>query len=168
MEHGLDKDVYRDMLELQILFLNNADFRNFLRNSVVKPSQKRRILGILFQDSLSNLTLEFLKLVLRKARMDNVEGIIIAYVQLFRKAHRMQTITVFTARELSEKQKTELQSGLNQQLPEDIVELRCEVRPYLIGGFLLRFGDYRYDDTIYRRIENLRREFEENYYESKF
>ena len=166
-EHGLDREVYQDMLELRVLFLNNTDFRNFLRNSAVKPSQKRRILEVLFRDRIHSLTLEFLQLVLRKARINNVEGIIMAYVQLYRKENHLQTVTVYTAQELSENRKNELQATLAEQLPQDIVELRCVVRPKLIGGMMLRYDDYLYDDSISGKIENLHREFESNYYESK-
>ena len=166
-EHGLDKEVYQDMLELRILFLNNTDFRNFLRNSAIKPSQKRRILEVLFRNTLNKLTLEFLLLVLRKARINNVEGIIMAYVQLYRKENHLQTVSVYTAKELSDSQKMELQAILTERLPEQTVDLRCETRPELIGGLRLRFGDYRYDNSILSNLEHLRRTFASNLYESK-
>ena len=167
-EQDLDRVVYQDMNELRFLLLNHTDFRNFLRSPAISSSQKGRILGRLFKDSLNKLTLDFLMLVLRKSRISNVQGIILAYVQLYRKEHHLKTITVYTAREISSKQKDALQKKLDKQFEDQTIEMRCIVRPEIIGGLVLRYDDYLYNNSVSVKLQKLRHEFEFNPHETQF
>jgi F-type H+-transporting ATPase subunit delta len=167
-EQGLEQEIYHDMVELRVLLFNHAEFRLFLKNSAIRPSQKGQILNALFKDLLNQLTLDFLQLLLKKSRINNVRGIILAYVQLYRRIHRLRTITVYTANELSTAQETELHATLSKQLPTKTIELRNQVRPEIIGGLVLRFDDYLFDNSLSTRLEKFRRDFESNVYESQF
>ncbi|MDR2906653.1 MAG: ATP synthase F1 subunit delta [Bacteroidales bacterium] len=167
IEQGLEQEIYHDMIELRALLLDQADFRLFLKNSAIKPSQKSQILNTLFKDSVHQLTLDFMQLILKKSRISNVQGIILAYIELHRKVHRLRTVTVYTANELSPSHKDELQAVLTEKLPTKTVELRTEVRPQIIGGLVLRFDDYLFDNSLSARLGKLRRDFESNVYESQ-
>jgi F-type H+-transporting ATPase subunit delta len=166
-EQGLEKEVYHDMFELRVLFLNHTDFRNFLRNPAIKPSQKGKILHELFKNTFHKLSLDFLLLVLKKSRINNVQGIVTAYVQLYRKEYHLKTVTVFTAKDLLDEQKNSLHAALTKQFVDQTVELRYRVRPELIGGLVLRYDDNIYDNCILSKLEKFRREFEFNSYESQ-
>ncbi len=167
-EQGLDKEVYQDMVELRMLVLGrNSEFKHFLQNPAIKPAQKGQILEALFKDKLNQLTLNFLQLILKKSRLNNVSGIIMAYVQLYRKKHRHKTVTVYTAKDLSEQQKDELSSVLGKQFPTHTVELRCRLYSKMIGGMTLRYDDYLFDNSIATYLRHLRRNFEYNPHESQ-
>lgn len=168
-EQNLDKEVYQDMEELRVLLLSgNMEFKHFLQNSVVKPLLKSKILEEMFKDKLNRLTLDFLQLILKKSRLNNVAGIIMAYAQLYAKLHNHKTITVYTAKELSEKQKKELAEIVSKQFPNYTIELRCRLYSKMIGGISLRYDDYLYDNSILTQLRNLRKNFDFNPHEPQF
>jgi F-type H+-transporting ATPase subunit delta len=164
-ERELERIVYNDMLELRILAISNNEFRNFLKNPGIKTSQKARILRELFKDVFNQLTLDFLRLVLKKSRIDNIMNIATAYVRIYRKENNLKTVTVYTERELLDQQKQDLQAVLSEQLSGKTIELRCRVYPEVIGGLILRYDDYLYNNSIARQLRNFRRKFESNPHE---
>jgi len=166
-EQGLDEVVYNDMVELRVLAVNNSDFRNFLKNSSIKPSQKASILHNLFDKIFHKLTLDFLMLILKKLRLNNIQGITTAYVQLYRKEYHIKTVTVFTEKDLLDDQKQALLNVLSKQIPDQSIELRYRIYPDLIGGLVLRYGDYLYDGCVASQLAGMRRNFEYNLHKSQ-
>ena len=166
-EQGLEKAVYSDMHELRVLTLINSDFRIFLGNPVIKHSTKAHILQKLFAETFHKLTMDFLMLILKKSRLNNIQGIATSYVQIYRKEYRLKTITVFTEKELLDQQKQGLLTVLSQQMPDQTVELRTRIRPEIIGGFILRYDDYLYDGSVATQLKNLHRKFESNFHKSQ-
>jgi len=166
-EQGLDKFVYNDMVELRVFSVNNSEFRNFLRNPAIKHSQKARILHVLFDGVFHKLTLDFLMLILKKLRLNNIQGISTAYVELYRKEHHLQTVTVYTKKELLDPQKQHLLSVLNEQMPGQTIELRYRIRPEIIGGLVFRYGDYYYDGSVATLLKSIRHKFEYNLHKSQ-
>ena len=49
----------------------------------------------------------------------------------------------------------------------DKVELTEKVDKELIGGFIIRVGDKQYDESVARKLNNLKREFSKNPYISE-
>ncbi len=166
-ERGLEKVVYNDMVELRMLTLNSNDFRNFLRNPAIKPSQKGHIAQTLFKDVFHQLTLDFLLLIIKKSRVGNIQNIATAYVQLYRKDYHLMTVTVYTSKELVHEQKQDLLAVLNKQIPNQTVELRNRIYPKMIGGLVLRYEDYLYDGSIATQLKKFRNKFEFNLHESQ-
>jgi F-type H+-transporting ATPase subunit delta len=165
-EQGVEKAVYDDLVELRILTFSNREFKSFLKNPVIKTSQKGRILQKMFDGVFHKLTLDFLLLILKKARINNIINIATAYVRIYRKEHHFTTVTVYTAKELLTQQKQGLLETLTNQLPGETIELRNRIYPEVIGGLIIRYGDYLYNESIGRKLRNFRRGFESNLYET--
>jgi F-type H+-transporting ATPase subunit delta len=48
------------------------------------------------------------------------------------------------------------------------VDLIEDIKGEIIGGFILKFGQYQFDDSIRKKITKLKREFNINVYEKGF
>ena len=166
-ERDVDKIVYDNMLELRVLTTNTVDFRNFLKSPVIKTSQKIHILKLLFADAFHPLTLDFLVLILKKARVGNILNIATAYVRMYRLKNHLKTVTVYAEKELLDSQKQQIVAALSQQMPSQTIELRCRTYPGVIGGLVLRCDDYFYDGSVGRQIRNFRENFKINPYQSE-
>ena len=164
-ERGVDKIVYNDMLELRVLTVSSNEFKNFLKSPTIKTSQKAHVLKDLFKDTFHQLTLDFLQLILKKARVGNIMNIATAYVRMYRIEHHLKTVTVFTEKTLLDQQKQELETVLSRQMPDETIELRCQTYPELIGGLVLRYDDYLYDASIAKQLKQFRHNFEFNLHE---
>ncbi|MCL2028116.1 MAG: ATP synthase F1 subunit delta [Bacteroidales bacterium] len=167
-ERGIEKAVYNDMLELRVLTVNNVDFKNFLKSPTIKNSQKAHILKLLFTDAFNPLTLDFLLLILKKARVGNIMNIATAYVRMYRIENHLKTVTVYTEKELFDPQKQQLETTLKSQIPGETIELRCRTHPGLIGGLVLRYDDYLFNGSISRQLKNFRLNLQFNHYETQF
>lgn len=155
-ERGIAKEVYDNMLELRILTFENVDFRNFLTNPTIRPSQKAIVLKNLFKDMFHQLTLDFIMLIIKKARGWNMMNIATAYVRKYRIEHHFKTVTVYTEKVLADEQKQSLTTALGKQMPDETIELRCHTWPNLIGGIAFRYDDYLYDLSIKKQLEMFR------------
>jgi F-type H+-transporting ATPase subunit delta len=164
-ERGIEKDVYDDMLEIRALTVTNMDFKNFLKSPTLKTSQKTHILKVLLENVLHQLTLDFLLLILKKARVGNILNIATAYVRLYRVENHLKTVTVYTEKTLVTKQRQDLEAMLTKQMPGETIELRPQVYPGVIGGFVLRYDDYLYNASIARHIKNFHLKLESNQYQ---
>jgi len=164
-ERGIEKTVYNDMLELRVLTVNSVDFKNFLKSPTIKTSQKVHILKELFKDVFHELTLDFLLLILKKARVGNILNIATAYVRMYRIKHQLKTVTVYTEKMLLSRQRQDLETALNKQMPNETIELRCRTHPGVIGGLVLRYDDYLFNGSISEHLKNFRLKLESNHYE---
>ena len=63
-------------------------------------------------------------------------------------------VQVVSAVQLEEAQRQRLAKALKQRLKRD-VRLHCEVAPALIGGAVVRMGDFVIDGSLKARIERL-------------
>jgi F-type H+-transporting ATPase subunit delta len=166
-ERGVDKIVYNDMLELRVLTITSSEFKNFLKSPTVKTSQKAHILKELFKTVFHPLSLDFLLLILKKARVGNIMNIATAYVRMYRDENHLKTVTVFTEKTLLTQQKQALEKALNQQMPGETIELRPHTHSGIIGGLVLRYDDYLYNASIAKKLRNFRHNFEFNLHESQ-
>jgi len=164
-ERGVSREVHDDMLELRILTTSSSEFKNFLKSPTIKTSQKAYILKEIFKDTLHPLSLDFLLLILKKARVANILNIATAYVRLYREVNHFKTVTVYTEKTLLTQQRQELKAALSKQMPGETIELRCQTYPELIGGVVLRFDDYLFNGSISRQIKNFHLKLESNLYE---
>ena len=155
-ERGIAKEVYNNMLDLRILSLQNVEFRKFLTNPTIKPTQKAEILSNVFKDAFHQTSLDFILLITKKARGWNIVNIATAYVRKYRFENNHRTISVYTENPLREDQKDSLKATLSKQLSEGTIDLRCHTWPNLIGGIALRYNDLLYNASIGKQLENLR------------
>ena len=166
-ERGIEKRVYDDMLELRSLTVNSAEFKNFLKSPTIKISQKVHILKELFKDIFHELSLDFLLLILKKARVGNILNIATAYVRMYRIKYHLKTVTVYTEKTLLSRQRQDLEAALNKQMPNETIELRCRTHDGLIGGLVLRYDDYFYNGSISEQLKNFRLKLDTNFHESQ-
>ena len=74
-----------------------------------------------------------------------------------------------TARPLSDEALAAIKAKLNSSVQTDKeIELTTEVNEGLMGGFIVQFGDRRYDASIANKLLDLRKEFDTNLYVKRF
>jgi F0F1-type ATP synthase delta subunit len=109
--------------------------------------------------------LDFLLLILKKARVGNILNIATAYARMYRIENHLKTVTVYTEKTLISQQQKDLVAMLSEQLPGETIELRPRTFPGAIGGFALRYDDYFYDATIGNQLRNFHLKLESNHYD---
>lgn len=143
----------------------SPDLVMLLKSPVVKTEKKRTILNTIFAGKIGAITLKFLELVTQKKREDQLPEIANAFQQIYREHKGIVTAEIITAVPLGEEGKRKALAFITNLY--DKVELTEKVDKELIGGFIIRVGDKQYDESVARKLNNLKREFSKNPYISE-
>lgn len=129
----------------------------FLTSGAVGRTQRRRVLDKVFAGRASELFFNFLQVLNDHERLDLLLPIRRALRQLSDERARRVRVQIRSAVELAPRQQTQLQQLLRDTLKLEPV-LETKVDPELIGGVLIRVGDWQYDATLRHQLDVIRSE----------
>lgn len=157
---------YKDVLFVKDTLKAAADLRAVLHSPVITADKKESILDAIFKGQIGLLTAHFCALVVRHGREANLSEILERFVVQYRQHQNIVVAQITTASDLSENTLNQLR-GLVNVNPGQKVELRTEVKPEIIGGFVVRVGDKQADASVAGKLRAIRRTFKENPYQPK-
>ncbi len=105
--------------------------------------------------ALSALSLRILEVLVRNHRMNQLGEILEALRQMVNDALGVSVAQVRSAMELDEREKSQLQTTLEQRFGEKI-DLELQTDPDLLGGFVAQIGSEVYDASVRRRLNKLK------------
>jgi F-type H+-transporting ATPase subunit delta len=129
-------------------------FERFLASPRIRVEEKTRILDLVFATRMTPLFLKFLKVVARHGRLDCLREIRSAAQRLYTEMLGRVEVTVRTATPLGGPLRTQIEARLVAALGKP-VDLRCEVKPELLGGIQVRVGDTVYDGSLDSRLDKM-------------
>lgn len=154
-EKNLNKEVLEDMQQLLNVINNSEDFKSFLKNSTIKPSQKKAIIHALFNDKMNALTLRFLDLVISYERESMLKTIVYHYIESSRLEQGIRKATLTTAVNIGSDFKSKLYSKLEKGIGSKL-KFEEKTDPELIGGFILRVDDLQLDASIKGKLAKIK------------
>lgn len=100
-DFAIEKDaiemVYKDMQALTSLCKSNRDFLLVLKSPILKTEKKQKIFAAVFRNSLSEITLAYLKIITAKRRESLLQDMALAFVDLYKDYKGILTTIVKTA-----------------------------------------------------------------------
>jgi F-type H+-transporting ATPase subunit delta len=146
----------------------NRDFYVMMKSPVINIDAKRNVLNKLFGEHYDELTIGFLRILLRKNREMYLPEIAKAFLIQYRAYKHISVVKLVTAKEVSEEfVDTIRQTILDSYEPDHKLEIETKVDPELIGGFQLEYDGKMYDASLSRKLESLKKNFSENLYISQ-
>ena len=160
MKTGADSnclDALKDDMDLLSATISkNPMFKIILNNPVIKPQQKRRVLGILLEKRVHPLTLNFINLIIYNRREILLADITRNFITSYEKSKGIRRAHVVSAVGMDEPVKQKLQQQLNRLFQAD-VRMTDETNPALIGGFILKVDDRQYDASLASALNRIRK-----------
>lgn len=157
-----------DVQSFHHLVEESRDFYVFLKSPVIPFSKKKSILEQLFGDKYDELTLKFLLLLTQKQREAYLPEVADHFMKQYRDLKEISTARITSAVPLTKEMTQIIREKLEKSgVAYENVQLETTVDPKLIGGFILEFGDFVYDISVSHKLEELRKEFRGNLYESQ-
>jgi F-type H+-transporting ATPase subunit delta len=101
--------------------------------------------------------MNFLEVLVERHRMPVIFRIQARYEALWDEANRLLPVQVTSATRLDESTVTELGRRIREQAGKEI-ELTSNVDPAILGGIVLRVGNFILDASIRNRLEQLRKQ----------
>lgn len=158
---------YADLSLLSDVSKQNKELRLLLKNPVISPDKKIKILKAIFGDKISNTTASFLELLAKKRREEYIPQIAQAFIDIYRREKNIKVAEVTTAIALDNDLRKQLVALLEKQTSSEIL-LEEHIDPTTIGGIIIRIEGLKFDNTIRRKIQDLRQDFSVNMYIKAF
>lgn len=155
MEKGKLDEVYNDVKLLTQNCAEDEDFCEFVKNPVIRPSNKKDLFKTVYGNVLNPITLKFLYLVIDNERENILDSIFRNFDSFYKKEKNIKTVTVYTAFDIDKTFRDEIKSLLAKELKCNI-ELKVVNRPELLGGFILKVDDKMVDASIKGKLKKIR------------
>ena len=159
--------VQQDILLLQSIIKQSAEFVVMLKSPVIKSDKKFKIIIAVTQGKISKISDTFLHLICNKNRADNLPGIVTAFLQQYNKIKGLHIAKLTTASPISEELVNSFISKIKSSSSFDNLTLETAVDEKLIGGFVLEMEGKLIDASILRDLNDVRKQFSNNDYKHK-
>jgi F-type H+-transporting ATPase subunit delta len=146
---------------------NSKDLAVLLNSPVVKTDKKQEILTTIFGENTTELTKQFLLLISSRNREALIGDIANAFVRQYKVIKKIVVTEITSAVKLDAAQKKKILQLLNTD-ENSSVEVVENIRPDIIGGFIVRVDDKQIDASISRKLDNLKQDFSKNQYIADF
>lgn len=147
----------QDMETLYQCIREVPDLQFVIQSPVIRTSDKIRVFGEIFRESMSPLTLSFITLVLENRREENLEGIARYFLTLVRTEQGIRTADLTTAKPVDESLRQSISNLIARKFNVK-VDLHEHVDPAIIGGFVLKVDDQQIDASISSKLKRIQRE----------
>lgn len=155
-DKGILDTVYKDM-ELLTETCTLEDFRYMLVIPTLQVSQKRKMVGSILGQHLSEISLSMVNLVIKNKREVFLAGIARNFCDFYRKARGISSATLVTAQPVDEASMQGIKELIKKAYDAD-VELASVVNDKIIGGFVLTIEDRQYDASVTSNLKKIKKQ----------
>ncbi len=152
---GVLEAVDDDVLMLLDTLETNGELTRFFESPVIPKEKKDAVVRELLSDRIEDLTLRFLRLLIRKDRETMTQPILDQYQALRDEQRGIVDAEVTVARPLADEDRETITETLEAQTGKT-VRLHVEEEADLIGGLIIRIGDRVFDASVRNKLTNLR------------
>jgi F-type H+-transporting ATPase subunit delta len=155
------EEVRKDMQLIGEICRNNRDFMVLLQSPVVKTDKKLAIFKALFEGKVSKTTFAFLSLLASKRRESYISEIASTFEEQYKIYKNITTVKVESAIALDDTAKKQILELVKKSYTGEI-DLVEKIDPSLIGGFVLTINDTQVDQSVKRKLSDLKKGFADN------
>ena len=147
--------VGRSLEALSQALVDSKDFAELVESPLVSRDEAAKALGAIApQLNLDPITTNFLGVLARNGRKNQLRPVIRAFRRLASE-HRGETVAeIVTARPLNDDQIERLKSQLRARAGRD-VNIDASVDPSILGGIVVKLGSQRIDASIRTKLNRL-------------
>ncbi|MDY0188035.1 MAG: ATP synthase F1 subunit delta [Syntrophus sp. (in: bacteria)] len=155
-EDKLYEQYYDELSSFARIVKEDKNLKEFLANPVFGQAEKKAVVEAILQKiKMSEMTSNFLKLLVDKKRIGMLAEIADYYRELMDEVLKRVRVSVKTAYPLKEEATAEIKKGLEQMTGKQ-TEVTIEEDRSLLGGIVIRVGDTLYDGSIKTQLNNIR------------
>lgn len=145
---------WSDQLDFLAAVASDATMQTAIKSPAISKQQLTELLLDIAKDKLSEQGENLLKLLVLNDRVSIVPDINEQFQQLRDEAEQVIEAQLITATEIDDKQKQSIESALSSRLGKKI-KLESLVDESLIGGAVVRAGDWVVDGSVKAQLQEL-------------
>ena len=155
-DQGAVDVVAKNLTVIDGLLHESADLMRLVRSPVFSADdQAKALTAVLGKAGVSELTLNFIKVIARNRRLFGLGDMIRDFRLIFARMKGEVTADVTSAQPLTGAQRTQLLEQLKTSLGKN-VQLNTTVDPSILGGLIVKAGSRMIDSSIKTKLNTLK------------
>jgi F-type H+-transporting ATPase subunit delta len=150
-----------DQVNQDMLFISEicktADTKEFLRSPIIRPSKKEAIFHKMLEGNVEPITLSLIDLIVKNGRESFLPAIARVFIHETKKFKGITESVLTTAVKVDESVRKQI-SDLISDIFKTKVELKENIDPDIIGGFILQIDDSYIDASIKNKLRKIKKE----------
>jgi len=163
VEKNILDEVFQDMKLFKDISQDNRDFLLMLRNPIISHDKKKTILYRIFENRVNAATLTMFDIITRKNREAFLPAIAESFEIQYMQQKGIEKAAVITATPLTPESKKQI-SDYASRITQKTIELKEEIDPSIIGGYIIIIGDQQIDNSVKTKLQDMSYEFSETSY----
>lgn len=160
-ESGLTDSVFSEMRDVLKIMDGSKDLRQFFASPIIDSKKKISIAGEIFKN-FSPVSKNIISLVIKQGRETHLKDIAQEFINKVEDLNGVQRVTLTSATQLSQQNIDEILKSSNLVNPNTKFDLKMNINPDILGGYILRVGDQQVDASVKSKLNNIRKEFQLN------
>ena len=156
-EQGALEKVYANMKDIKGTIQSNEELDIVLKSPLIKPEKKKEILVTIFKTT-EKLTHSLLEQLVGQNREMHLELVANEFIAQYNILKGIVIAKVTSAKKINDKDLKSLSASLKEQFNCSEVVIEERIDETLLGGMIVRIGDKQIDNSIDRRIKDLKNE----------
>jgi F-type H+-transporting ATPase subunit delta len=152
------EEVKNDFDQFVSIGRSNRKFILFLKNPIIHVYKKSAIIRALFENKFDKITMGFMEIVTRKGRSEYLFEIGLAFLEKYHQHKGIVSASVETPIKIDKYLKDRFEILVRDiHVMVNKVELSEKINPELIGGFILTVGDKQIDNSVSKKLRDLKK-----------
>jgi F-type H+-transporting ATPase subunit delta len=148
------KDVVKIMSE-------SKDLNKFFLTPYIDAKKKIEVANEIFK-GLSTSSQNLIRLVIKHGRENQLKNIAQQFINKVEDINGVQRITLTTATQLSKENLDQILRSTNLVNADSNFDLKVNVKPEILGGYILRVGDQQVDASVKTKLNQVKKDFQLN------
>ncbi|RKT02064.1 ATP synthase F1 subunit delta [Chryseobacterium defluvii] len=160
-ESGQTATVFSEMKDVAKIMSVSEDLNKFFLTPYIDAKKKIEVANEIFK-SLSLSSQNLIRLVIRQGRESQLKNIAQEYINKVEDINGVQRAVLTTATQLSNANIEEILRSSNLVNVSSNFDLKVNIKPEILGGYILRVGDQQIDASVKTKLNQVKKDFQLN------
>jgi F-type H+-transporting ATPase subunit delta len=160
-ESGQTAAVFSEMKDVVKIMSQSVDLNKFFLTPYIDAKKKIEVADQIFT-SFSVSSQNLIRLVIKHGRENQLKNIAQEFINKVEDINGVQRITLTTATQLSKENLDQILRSTNLVKEGSNFDLNVNVKPEILGGYILRVGDQQIDASVKTKLNKVKKDFQLN------
>ncbi|MGR3857430.1 MULTISPECIES: ATP synthase F1 subunit delta [Chryseobacterium] len=160
-EAGQTATVFSEMKDVVKVMAGSKDLNRFFLTPYIDSKKKIEVANEIFK-GLSVSSQNLIRLVIKHGRESQLKNIAQEFINKVEDLSGVQRVTLTTATPLSKENLDQILRSTNLVNADSNFDLKVNVKPEILGGYILRVGDQQVDASVKTKLNQVKKDFQLN------
>jgi F-type H+-transporting ATPase subunit delta len=154
-EKGQLDTIEKELQAIQQVMVDNPVFLQLLHHPQIDKKVKKKEINTIFKGQISDITLDFVSLLIDGDRGDVLPSVTTHFVELANLERGIADALVTSVKPLTEAEKESIGAKFSEVVNKKI-RIQNVVDPSIIGGIIVKIGDRLYDGSVIGKLNRFK------------